>query len=456
MTELTETGAQPSLSERLAQGVAGGYGVKPMRGGPEPSRKQQRGALLRLAVAVAVVVGLAAAGHALTPVAVIAVLAAVIMLHEAGHFVVAKLSGMKVTEYFLGFGPRLWSTRRGETEYGVKALPVGGYVRIVGMNNLEKVDPADEPRTYRAQSFPKRFAVAVAGSSVHFVLAFLALWALNAFVGVTRYDKSLPIVDEIAKLTTGQSPAQAAGFRVGDHLISVDGAPITNFDKLRDHIRSHAGEPIHFIVERDGQRLALTAVPLDLSKLSAKDQASILGDQTLPPGPDGFLGIAPKSPVERADPLTAVGRAGREWGSGLVLTFKAVGSVFSPHGIGQYGGQLVKGPGAAQPGDANRLVSVVGVVRVAGTVAHQGAEPLLLLFMSVNMFIGVLNLFPLLPFDGGHVAIAVYERLRSRKGRRYQADVARMLPATYAVVLVLMFIFVSSLYLDIVRPLSLN
>jgi membrane-associated protease RseP (regulator of RpoE activity) len=444
----------PTLSERLAQGVAGGYGVGPLRDGPEQSKQEQRRALLRLALVVVVVVALAAAGHILTPIVVIAVLAAVIMLHEGGHFVMAKLAGMKVTEFFLGFGPRLWSTRRGETEYGVKALPLGGYVRIIGMNNLEQIDPADEARSYRAQSFPKRFSVVVAGSTVHFILALLALWSLNAFIGVTRYDKPLPVLSEITKLATGQSPAQEAGFQIGDRLVSADGNPIGDFKNLRTYIESHAGTPIKFVVQRNGAPVTLTAVPVDLNKLDAKDQQDITGGAKLDQTPHGFIGISPTFPVERANPLVAIGRAGHQFGSDVVITFKAIGSIFSPHGISNYGAQLVNGPGGSA--DTNRFLSPVGLVHVAGQVSHQGVEPEFLLFISVNLFVGVLNLFPLLPFDGGHVAIAIYERIRSRKGRQYRADVARMLPATYALVLLLMFIFVSSLYLDLVRPLSLN
>ena len=111
-------------------------------------------------------------------VLVVIALIVMIMLHELGHFLTAKWSGMKVTEFFLGFGPRLWSVRKGETEYGVKAIPAGGYVRIIGMSNLEEVDPADEPRTYRQQPFPRRLSVAVAGSTMHFIIAFVLLFVL--------------------------------------------------------------------------------------------------------------------------------------------------------------------------------------------------------------------------------------------------------------------------------------
>ena len=127
---------------------------------------------------------------------VIVAMIVMIMLHELGHFVTAKWSGMKVTEYFLGFGPRLWSFRRGETEYGVKALPLGGYVKIIGMSNLEEVPPEDEPRTYRQQPFRKRLLVAVAGSAVHFILALMLIFTI-----LVGYGQQQPGTVQVQALT---------------------------------------------------------------------------------------------------------------------------------------------------------------------------------------------------------------------------------------------------------------
>ncbi len=140
-----------------------------------PVEIDNRERLIRLGYFVAIVLVLAIVTGFSPFLGVIGTLIAIVMLHEFGHFITAKWAGMKVSEYFFGFGPRLWSIKKGETEYGVKAIPVGGYVRILGMNNLEQVDPADEPRTYRQKSYPRRMSVAVAGSAMHFLLAFLLL-----------------------------------------------------------------------------------------------------------------------------------------------------------------------------------------------------------------------------------------------------------------------------------------
>ena len=172
---------------------------------PDP-RATGAGPLLRLTVVVAAGVGAAVAFGALPVLVVVLALVAMIMLHELGHFAAAKWSGMKVTEYFLGFGPRLWSIRRGETEYGVKAIPAGGYVRIVGMTMLEQVDPSDEERSYRQASFPRRLLVAFAGSGMHMIIAFVLLFSLYAFSGAPTLTS--PTISSLGHFSTGPSPAQ--------------------------------------------------------------------------------------------------------------------------------------------------------------------------------------------------------------------------------------------------------
>ncbi len=155
---------------------------------PVGSEKSPRRLAAELVGALVVLVALAVVTGYVDLLIVVASIIVIVMLHELGHFLAAKHGGMKVTEYFVGFGPRLWSFRRGETEYGIKALPLGGYVKIPGMTNLEEVDPADEGRVYRDKPFHSRLLVAVAGSAVHFLLAFVLLWVLLTFVGVPNCE----------------------------------------------------------------------------------------------------------------------------------------------------------------------------------------------------------------------------------------------------------------------------
>ena len=398
----------------------------------------------KLAILAAVVVGgvtLSVMSGSFPVVAFCFAMAAVIMLHEAAHFAAAKWAGMKATEFFFGFGPRLWSIRRGETEYGIKAIPFGGYVKIIGMSNLERdIDPADEHRTYRQGTYPKRMVVALAGIATHFTMAFLLLVILLSAVGVPNYDKPSTTIGNISRLDTGASPAVDAGFKVGDRIVSADGTPVNSWDAVPPYIRERAGRPINFVVERDGKRVPLTATPATLES----------NGETR-----GFIGVGPKATVERSNPLAASGKAVTEIWQLSTGSIKALGSFFSPGALRDYAGQLTNSTNDTKaPGDDERFVSVVGVARIAGQAAESGVFNVVYLLVLLNIFIGVFNLIPFLPLDGGHVAIGTYERLRSRAGRRYQADVGKMMPVAAAVIVVLVLIGVTSIYLDIVKPIA--
>jgi membrane-associated protease RseP (regulator of RpoE activity) len=421
----------------------------PAQPGPLMDPSEQRSALVRLVlIIVGAFVAATVAGVAKT-VLVILALILMIMLHEAGHFVMAKLAGMKVTEYFLGFGPRLWSIRKGETEYGIKAIPAGGYVKIIGMSSFEEVPPEDESRTYRQKGFWQRLGVAVAGSAVHFLLALLLLFSLFTFVGVPDDSHPQPVVNTITALNNAQaSPAQQAGFKPGDRILSVDGQPVKNWDDLPAYIRAHPGQPITFDVVRNGQRITLTATPVDLSQIKVKGAPVV--DK-----PTGFIGIGPKIPVKRYDPIAGAGHAATGLGRLTVDTVTAIGHIFSPNGVSSYASQLTgRSSPRSNSGGEVRFISPVGFVQVAGQAAQSGLRDVLTLLVLINVFVGVFNMIPLPPFDGGHVAIAIYEAIRSRKGKRYYVDGRKVMAVAYPVILLLVFIAVTSLYLDIVRPLA--
>ncbi len=177
-------------------------------------------------------------------------------------------------------------------------------------------------------------------------------------------------------------------------------------------------------------------------------------DEPKPDRPTGFVGLSPAFAVQKAGPVAAIGESARGLGKITVDTVKALGGIFSPSGASSYGRQLVD-EGPARPDENEpRFLSPLGFGRLASQAAAAGWREVLTLLLLINVFVGVFNMVPLLPFDGGHVAIATYERLRSRRGRRYHADVSKALPVFYAVVVLLVFIAVSSLYLDVVRPVT--
>ena len=389
-------------------------------------------------IAAAIVVGIvwSISAGSFPVVAFVLAIVAMVMIHETGHFITAKWAGMKVTEYFFGFGPKLWSIRRGETEYGIKAIPLGGYVKIIGMSNLERgIDPADEHRTYRQQSYPKRVIVAVAGVVTHFVVAFVLLMVLWTAVGVPRNDQ--PVIGTISRLESGAAPAVDAGLATGDRVLSVDGAPIGEWVDLLPIIQRSPNQALNFEVLRNGERLNLTVTPTTIEREA---------------GTVGFVGIGSARITEKLGPVAGAGRAASDMWHFTVASVKGLGAIFTPSSLKDYASNLT---GTAEPGtEDQRPVSVVGVARIAGQAADSGLYNVIYLLVLLNLFVAVLNMVPLLPFDGGHIAVATYERLRSRAGRRYHADVTKLMPITAAVVAIMVVLGVTSIYLDIVQPIG--
>jgi membrane-associated protease RseP (regulator of RpoE activity) len=422
---------------------------------PEPPIYETGG--LRLALLIAAV---AAAGLAFGWPVLVVILGIVVMifLHELGHYLTAKWAGMKVTEFFIGFGPKIWSFRRGETEYGLKVVPAGAYVRIIGMNNLDDVDPVDESRTYRQKSFPKRLLVVSAGSLMHFAQAFVLLVILLGVVGFPGRSLANPPdrapawkIDTVLR----NSAAEEAGLREDDLIVAVDGQPVSRYDELSDALaRAEVGEDVQLTVERSGVERTVEA--------RLRPRPADEGGETGSP----FLGVGTSKHFSD-EPIglgTAVVRAPGEMVRFTGQTFGAMAGFFSPRGISDFANNVGEannpdsgsgGSGSGSSDDDNdRLISIIGVVQLGSQDVENRAAFLLALFFSLNMFIGIFNMLPLLPLDGGHAAVAIYERIRSRPGRAYHADFAKLLPLTYAVVMGLVVLGVTAMYLDIVDPIS--
>ncbi|HEV7686798.1 MAG TPA: RIP metalloprotease, partial [Acidimicrobiia bacterium] len=364
-------------------------------------------------------------------IGVLSAIIAMIMLHELGHFVMAKRAGMKVTEFFLGFGPRLWSIRRGETEYGVKAIPAGGYVRIIGMSNLDVVDPADEERTYRAKPYRHRLGVAVAGSTMHFLIATLLLFTVYAAVGI---PSARPVIEQIVP----DSPAQHSGFRVGDRIVAVNGMAVKSWEDIPRYVQAHGESELVFTVIHKGNN--------ERQDVALRPRAETVDGKQVP-----RVGIGPEQFLQTKPIPSAVSTTVTEMPKFMWQTIKALGGIFSPNGISNYG-HLLSGKGGD---NNNRLLSPVGAARVAGQAVDNGWGSVLMFLFAINIFVGIFNMVPLLPLDGGHVAIATYEKIASKvKKRRVQVDVQRLMPITAAVLAVLVVMGLSALYLDIFRPVS--
>jgi len=378
-----------------------------------------------------------------------------VMLHETGHFVTAKKFGMKVTRYFVGFGPTLWSTWRGETEYGIKALPFGGFVKIVGMHSLDDVDdPADEPRSFRRQPAWQRIIVLCAGSFMHFLLAFLLIFGLALGIGITNQNTTqlgtiIPCVaanatqlkDGVCTKSDPASPAKLAGLRAGDEVTAFNGKPVSTYDQLFNAI-SHAppGSKASITVSRDGKTLTLHTT------LAAV------------PGRGAYLGIV-ESAFQSVGPLRAVTYAGSAFGQVVTGSVKAVGAL--PGALPKL---FSKDRGSTAAGQVS---SVVGAAEATGAAvaANVGWQYkvsfVLLLIASLNIFVGLFNMLPLLPLDGGHVAVIVWERIRAwfarLRGRPDPGlvDMTKLLPVSFSIFMVLMFFGITLVLADIVNPVNI-
>ncbi|MFI0485938.1 M50 family metallopeptidase [Actinomadura sp. 9N215] len=381
-----------------------------------------------------------------------------VMLHEGGHLLPAKRFGMKATQYFVGFGPTLWSTRRGETEYGVKAIPLGGFVKIVGYTPLEEIDPADRPRAFYRQPAGRRAIVIVSGVVVNFVFAFLLLMAMAMTVGVPRSGTVTSTVDEVTPCVPAgvrsdcgkgrpRSPAAAAGLRVGDRVVSFNGTPVADWDELTKAIdKAKPGQTVPVVVRRQGAPQPVT-LPI---KLADVDGQPFVGMSARVVG-GGYDRTGPLRATEFAG--RAIGRTVAGIGEVAVDLPSAVPRLFSPERESTPGGQVG---------------SVVGATDVSGQIFASDANSVrdkialfLSLVVSVNVFLGALNVLPLLPLDGGHLAVVGYERARAGVNRIRgrpdpgTVDLTRLLPLTYLAVLVLVGLGVLLILADVFNPLQL-
>ena len=400
-----------------------------------------------------------------------------VCLHEAGHMYTAKAFGMKVTRYFVGFGPTLWSFRRGETEYGIKAIPAGGFVKIVGMTPQEEdVDEADQPRAFWRHKVWKRTIVLSAGSVTHFVLGFVLLWVAVVGFGISQ-SKPLDTIPAVlgsvsdcvpvseratVAAVAGQcgtagiaGPAKAAGLRAGDRVTAVGATPTPDYATFQRVVRQAPAGPTPVTYVRDGQTrtASVSLVAVQRTPLGSESKSA-------PVEPVSAIGIVPKVPTEtvRYGPVQGLTQATHATGQIFTGTFTAIKKF--PEKIPN----LIHALSGAQR-DPETPISVVGASRIGGEIVEvqgfQGAALLLSVLASLNIFIGIFNLFPLLPLDGGHIAVVWYERVRSwfasKRGRPDpgRVDYNKLMPVTYAVVLLFGVISVLTIATDIVNPVRL-
>ncbi len=405
-------------------------------------------------VASFVVVWSVATGNTKTLVVALA-LGLMIFMHELGHFVTARLTGMKATEFFVGFGPRIWSFQRGETEYGIKAIPLGGYVKILGMTNVETVDPADEPRAYRQKSYPRRLLVASAGSLMHMVMAFLCFFSVLSGFG-QRVEKVDGIrVGAFNSVGSNESPAKAAGFKPGDVLLSVNGKEIT-FNQKDNEVSTNlplllAGTAGTDVIFELGETKTYTK-----RAVTVRPQTAVVDGKTVERVGISIDPVVSSVETIRVPVATGARRAGSQIVELAPLTFQALGKFFAPDQLSKYSTAVANAgtPGATKEIDDTRFMSPVGTVKLLASASKNSFTDGIMLFGAINVFVGMFNMLPMLPLDGGHVLVATYERIRGTRQRRYIADVRKLMPAAYAVMFLMLLLGASSLYLDVRAPIT--
>jgi membrane-associated protease RseP (regulator of RpoE activity) len=425
---VTNFPAQRSLADEEASAR------RPAR--PVPVRRQ----MLNLALIVlAVTVPFLVTGRE-TMLLMIGCLGFFIMFHEFGHFAIAKLSGMKVTEFFIGFGPRLFSIRKGETEYGIKAFPLGGYVKIIGMASTDEVDPDDELRTYRRQRWYKRVATILAGPMTHFVMAFALLTVIFGFTGIPQLPNT------IGEVIAG-SPAARAQLAVGDRITAVGTTQTETWDAVVTQL-GVADEPVALTIENR----AGVVRTLDLRREMREVQGvrrPLIG-----------VGFGNQQPVRRTYALgTSAKMAGSELKRLTGATFGGIGKFFQFDTIKSFAQQVGGAASAEGPiTDAelqNRPTSIVGMTQIGAEVAKIGATELLELLVLINLALGTFNLLPMLPLDGGHIVVATYESVMGKfTGRRHYLNMNRIMPIVGVFFGLLLLMGLGAIYLDIVRPIA--
>ncbi len=412
-------------------------------------------------------------------------------LHEIGHLVPAKLFNVRVTQYMVGFGPTMWSSRRGETEYGLKWIPLGGYIRMIGMlpprpsddpNKLrsvstgpwqglienaravasEEIRPGDEDRVFYRKPWWQKTIIMFGGPAMNFVLAFALFAIVMMGFGVTV---SKPTVSSVSKCvipaveaakrdcrdTDPATPAAKAGLLPGDRITSIAGTPVTTWEDATHLIRAHGAGVAAIGIDRAGRSMTLTVNLISQDMPSLDDPAKVEKNV-------GFLGVSPTFVVERQGPGYVLGQM---WD---MTERTAVAMVNIPNKmVGVWQAAF-----SGEKRDPNGPIGIVGAGRIGGEIAASDipVENKINIFITVlgglNLAIGMFNLIPLLPLDGGHIAGGLWEGIKraiARVRRRpmpAHVDVAKALPLTYVMAALLLVMGGLLIYADLVNPVRIS
>lgn len=387
-------------------------------------------------------------------------IAVTIALHEAGHMFTARAFGMRVRRYFIGFGPTIWSTRKGHTQYGVAAVPVGGFCDIAGMTAQDPVTAEEAPHAMVNKPWWQRVIVLSGGVITNVIIGFVILYGVAVTSGIPNpYADHTPTVGEVTCVADqldaetmadcgGAGPAGEAGVRVGDRILALNGEELEDFYELRDIVLTMPGEDVVLTVERDGQVQEVTVEVASVTRLNPQG----LEVQA------GAIGVA-NAPVENAvrqfGPMEAIGATGAFTWQLLESTVEAI--IQFPAKIP---GVVAAIFGAER--DIEGPMSVVGASRVGGELVERSLwDVFWMMLASLNFFLALFNLIPLPPLDGGHIAVVLYEKIRDLFRRMRgkpaggPANYEKLMPVTYVMAAALLSVGAIVIVADIVNPVRL-
>ncbi|NOY46025.1 MAG: RIP metalloprotease RseP [Deltaproteobacteria bacterium] len=347
--------------------------------------------------------------------AFVVLLGVLVFVHEFGHFLVAKRLGIRVLKFSLGFGPRVWGWRRGETEYLISAVPLGGYVKLFGEDPDEPLAAGEEARSFSARPVSHRIATVVAGPLMNVVLAVVVFALLSLF--------GTPVLQPVVGQVSPGMPAEAAGLAQGDRIVAIDGEPVASWDDMAERIAGSGGRELVLTVERQGTRFDLRVKPV------LRESRNLLGETIQKP----MIGIAPSGEVsvERNPVWMAPWIGIRETARWTAVTVEVLVKMV----VGRVSPRTLGGP--------------IAIAKMAGETAQAGAQSFLFLMAVLSVNLAVLNLLPIPILDGGHLLFFGIEAVRGRPVSLRHREVAQQVGL--AILLALMA-FV--MYNDLARILS--
>ena len=361
----------------------------------------------------------------------IALLTLFVVLHELGHYISAKRSKIAVSEFFVGFGPKLFSFKKNDTEYGLKALLLGGYVKIPGMDENEEVEGFESEELFHTASWTKKLYIASSGIIVNFLLAWLILFSIFTFYGIEQPTLEIETIGASSVDPANEAPSSIAGLKEGDIITSFNGNEIKSWSELVRYIEVNPNNFVSIGYLRNNQSYITTTT---------------LESRTISNTESGYLGVSPRIQNQKLGIIESISATTLVEIDMTKAAVEGIFTLFSPQNLqtllGTYSGQVV--PDEARP------LSPIGLAQAGDQIAEGGYVNLFTLLAFVNIFLAVFNSIPLVPLDGGRVVLALYEGITGKK-----IPDRKLYPVAAVVIFIFIFLGITAFYLDITQPIKL-